>query len=81
MTVQDAPRCAYLETVLFEGDSPWPEDAFIAELAAPHNHYVTARENGEVVGYAGVALLGQPTRGAFAVGEAEVHTIGVAKIF
>ncbi|WP_037188257.1 MULTISPECIES: ribosomal protein S18-alanine N-acetyltransferase [Nocardiaceae] len=77
MTTADAARCAYLETVLFPGDDPWAEDAFIAELAAPHNHYVTARENGEVVGYAGISLLGQPSRGAFVVGESEVHTIGV----
>ncbi|MDI9897756.1 ribosomal protein S18-alanine N-acetyltransferase [Rhodococcus sp. IEGM 1381] len=77
MTVQDAPRCAYLEAVLFEGDGPWTEDLFVAELAAPHIHYVTARENGEMIGYAGVALLGQPSRGAFVVGESEVHTIGV----
>jgi ribosomal-protein-alanine N-acetyltransferase len=77
MTVHDCARCAYLETVLFEGDDPWSADAFVAELAAPHNHYVTAREAGEIVGYAGISLLGQPSRGAFVVGEAEVHTIGV----
>ena len=38
MTAADAARCAYLETVLFPGDDPWAEDAFIAELAAPQPH-------------------------------------------
>ena len=36
----DAARCAELEAQLFDGDDPWPERAFLAELAAKHNHYV-----------------------------------------
>ncbi|MET4048745.1 ribosomal-protein-alanine N-acetyltransferase [Rhodococcus sp. 1163] len=68
----DAERCAELESVLFPGDGPWTAQAFLSELAAPHNHYVAAREGGTLVGYAGVALLG---KGESA--ESEVHTIGV----
>ncbi|MGA9871008.1 MAG: ribosomal protein S18-alanine N-acetyltransferase [Rhodococcus sp. (in: high G+C Gram-positive bacteria)] len=72
LRAEDAARCAELESVLFPGDDPWPERAFLSELAAPHNVYVAARENGRLLGYAGIALLG---RGASA--ESEVHTIGV----
>lgn len=77
MSVDDAPACARLETLLFPGDDPWPADAFVAELAQPHNHYVVARAGGEMVGYAGISLLGEPSAGAFTTGESEVHTIGV----
>ena len=72
MAPADAARCAELERVLFPGDGPWSERAFLSELAAPHNHYVVAREDGVVLGYAGIALLG---KGESA--ESEVHTIGV----
>jgi ribosomal-protein-alanine N-acetyltransferase len=68
----DAARCAELEAQLFDGDDPWPERAFLAELAADHNHYVAARSDGAVVGYAGIARLGR--RRPY---EYEVHTIGV----
>ncbi|SNT44304.1 ribosomal protein S18-alanine N-acetyltransferase [Rhodococcoides kyotonense] len=72
LTPADADACAWLETVLFPGDGPWTADAFRSELAAPHNHYVAARENGVLVGYAGIALLGRGD-----ATESEVHTIGV----
>ncbi|PRC57921.1 ribosomal-protein-alanine N-acetyltransferase RimI, partial [Mycobacterium sp. ITM-2017-0098] len=49
----DAMRCAELEAQLFDGDDPWPERAFLAELAAKHNHYVGARVDDKLVGYAG----------------------------
>jgi [ribosomal protein S18]-alanine N-acetyltransferase len=68
----DAARCAELEAQLFDGDDPWPERAFLDELAATHNRYVAARAGGAVVGYAGVARLGRT-----APFEYEVHTIGV----
>jgi [ribosomal protein S18]-alanine N-acetyltransferase len=68
----DASRCAELEAQLFDGDDPWPERAFLAELAADHNRYVAARADGTVVGYAGIARLGR--RQPF---EYEIHTIGV----
>ena len=72
MVAADAARCAELESVLFPGDDPWTERAFLSELAAPHNHYFAARDDGALLGYAGIALLG---RGESA--ESEVHTIGV----
>src|SRR4029078_11370351 len=54
-----------------DGDDPWPERAFLAELAAKHNHYVAARVDDKLVGYAGVARLGR-----MKPYEDEVHTIG-----
>ena len=68
----DAARCAELEAQLFDGDDPWPERAFLAELAAKHNHYVAARVDDKVVGYAGIARLGRVKPYEY-----EVHTIGV----
>ena len=68
----DAVRCAELEAQLFDGDDPWPERAFLAELAAKHNHYVGARVDDTLVGYAGIARLGR-----FKPFEYEIHTIGV----
>ena len=72
MVAADAARCAELESVLFPGDDPWSERAFLSELAAPHNHYFAAREGDHLVGYAGIALLG---RGEAV--ESEVPTTGV----
>jgi ribosomal-protein-alanine N-acetyltransferase len=72
LTPADAERCAELEAQLFEGDDPWPAEAFNRELASPYNQYVGARTDGILVGYAGIARLGrQPPF------EYEVHTIGV----
>ena len=67
MVSTDVQRCAELEKVLFAGDDPWPEDAFRHALAAGH-HYLVAREDGSLIGYAGLARLG---------GEADVHTLAV----
>ena len=61
---------------MFPGDDPWPAVAFIRELESAHNHYVAARLDGELVGYAGVSRLGRK-----APYEYEVHTIGVDKRF
>ncbi|MBS1692324.1 MAG: ribosomal protein S18-alanine N-acetyltransferase [Actinobacteria bacterium] len=72
LTPGDAARCAELEAQLFPGDDPWPARAFIAELAAKHNHYVAARDGQTVVGYAGIARLGRK-----APYEYEIHTVGV----
>jgi [ribosomal protein S18]-alanine N-acetyltransferase len=72
LTPADARRCAELEAQLFDGDDPWPAVAFERELAAKHNHYVAARTNGVLVGYAGISRLGR--KPPF---EYEVHTIGV----
>ena len=46
----------------------------LRELESEHNHYVAARVDGELVGYAGIARLGR--RAPY---EYEIHTIGVAK--
>ena len=68
----DAARCAELEAVLFDGDDPWPEVAFVRELAVPHNRYVGARVDDLLVGYAGIARLGRTPPFEY-----EIHTIGV----
>nr|WP_051092892.1 ribosomal protein S18-alanine N-acetyltransferase [Jongsikchunia kroppenstedtii] len=72
LTTADAGRCAVIEAVLFDGDSPWPEQAFRSEIEAAHNHYFGLRVDNEFVGYAGISVLGP-------VGdrECEVHTIAV----
>jgi [ribosomal protein S18]-alanine N-acetyltransferase len=72
LTAADAMRCAELEAQLFDGDDPWPERAFLAELAAKHNHYVAARVDDKLVGYAGIARLGRSKPFEY-----EIHTIGV----
>jgi ribosomal-protein-alanine N-acetyltransferase len=72
LTKADADRCAELESQLFAGDEPWPARAFLAELAAKHNHYLAARSEGRLVGYAGISRLGRVRPYEY-----EVHTIGV----
>ena len=68
----DAARCAELESLLFDGDDPWPERAFLAELGAKHIHYVAARDDSNLIGYAGIARLGRVRPYEY-----EIHTIGV----
>jgi ribosomal-protein-alanine N-acetyltransferase len=72
LTVGDADRCADLEAQPFPGDDPWPAVAFMRELDAKHNHYVAARADGALVGYAGISRLGRKPPYEF-----EIHTIGV----
>lgn len=72
LTPADATRCAELEALLFPGDDPWPKAAFLRELDAKHNHYVAARADDLVVGYAGISRLGRTPPFEY-----EVHTIGV----
>ncbi|MEU7631914.1 ribosomal protein S18-alanine N-acetyltransferase [Nocardia sp. NPDC049220] len=72
MVVADIERCVELEQLLFPEDDPWHAVSFQSELAGSHNRYITARDNGRMVGYAGIALLGDAEHP-----EAEVHTIGV----
>lgn len=62
LTRRDAARCAELEAQLFDGDDPWPEVAFVREVAASHNTYVAARVGDTLVGYAGIARLGRTPR-------------------
>ncbi|MCV7194467.1 ribosomal protein S18-alanine N-acetyltransferase [Mycolicibacterium brumae] len=58
--------------MLFGGDNPWPARAFRDAVVFPGHHYVAARIDGRLVGYAGAARLGlTPPL------EYEVHTIGV----
>lgn len=72
LTRADAQRCAELEEILFPGDDPWPAAAFRHELDSAHTFYVAARADNRLVGYAGVARLGN--RPPY---EYEIHTIGV----
>ncbi|MFD0926844.1 ribosomal protein S18-alanine N-acetyltransferase [Williamsia deligens] len=73
LTVDDAGRCAEIERAIFADESPWPAEAFVAEIGAPTNRYVGARdEDGSLIGYAGVSLLGRV--GGY---ECEIHTIAV----
>lgn len=72
LTRADASRCAELESQLFAGDDPWPRAAFLHALDGRHNHYVAARAEDLMVGYAGISRLGR-----IPPYEYEVHTIGV----
>jgi ribosomal-protein-alanine N-acetyltransferase len=72
MSHADAARVAELEEQLFAGDGPWPASAFHDEIDQPHTRYIVARDaGGQVIGYAGLALLGGSL-----FPESEVHTIG-----
>lgn len=72
LTVEDAPACAAWERILFPGDDPWPAAAFRAEIRSPFNFYIGLFDP-ELIGYAGLAMLGPSSSPEF-----EVHTIGVA---
>ena len=82
LVLEDAPRCAELEKVLFPGETPWPARAFEQEIAAGHTTYwaVDAGVNrvdhidnrGAHLGYAGVGRMGPA-----AWPEYEIRTIGV----
>lgn len=72
LTRADATRCAELEAQLFAGDDPWPPAAFLHGLDGKHNHYIAARDEGRLIGYAGISRLGR-----IPPFEYEVHTIGV----
>jgi ribosomal-protein-alanine N-acetyltransferase len=76
LTIGDADRCADLEAQLFPGDDPWPAAAFMRELESKHNHYVAARADGALVGYAGISRLGRKPPYEY-----EIHTIGVDPLF
>lgn len=74
LTPCDADGCAELEAQLFPGDDPWPATAFLRELESEHNHYVAARLDGTLIGYAGITRLGRKPPYEY-----EIHTIGVDK--
>lgn len=67
MVPADASRCAELECLVFKRDDPWQAEAFVEALAAGH-YYLSARDGGSLIGYAGLARAG---------GEAEIHTLAV----
>jgi ribosomal-protein-alanine N-acetyltransferase len=72
LRLKDLARCAELEKILFDGEDPWSESTFHAELDAGH-YYVGAYVDGTgLIGYAGMSLAG-----VAADREADVHTIGV----
>jgi ribosomal-protein-alanine N-acetyltransferase len=56
---EDAARCAELERKLFPGDDPWRERAFRAELDNGHFYLGAYDQQGQLVGYAGLALNGR----------------------
>lgn len=71
---RDLKRCVELEYELFQGDGPWSLAAFRSELDQGH-YYVGAYDEAEnLLGYAGLAVVGF---GA----EAEVHTIAVDPVY
>jgi ribosomal-protein-alanine N-acetyltransferase len=72
LTVDDAPRCAEMERAIFADESPWPVEAFVAEIGAPTNRYLGVRDDDVLVAYAGISVLGRV--GGY---ECEIHTIAV----
>jgi [ribosomal protein S18]-alanine N-acetyltransferase len=72
LLTRDAARCARIEALLFEGDSPWPAEAFRSEILVPHNHYFAIRDGETLIGYAGISVLGPADDP-----ECEIHTIAV----
>ena len=97
LTVGDAAACAEIEAVLFDGDDPWPVQAFVAELSQRYNYYVGAftavaddsgssREandsNESRPSGEVLAAYADVTRlGTPGAFEYEIHTIGVAPRF
>ncbi|GAB3592571.1 ribosomal-protein-alanine N-acetyltransferase [Corynebacterium faecale] len=69
---EDAQRCADLERQLFPGDNPWPRDVFLVEFSHPTTLYLGAFEDGFLVAYAGLAMMGPVEDPEF-----EIHTVGV----
>ncbi|MGH3752691.1 MAG: ribosomal protein S18-alanine N-acetyltransferase [Pseudonocardiaceae bacterium] len=67
MSAADIYRCAELERLLFDREYPWRPEVFLEALADGH-HYLIAREDCSLLGYAGLAQAG---------GEAEIHTLAV----
>ncbi|WP_087117203.1 ribosomal protein S18-alanine N-acetyltransferase [Corynebacterium urinipleomorphum] len=74
LTAADAAATAAIEADVFAGETPWSRDVFLVEFAHPYTFYVGAFDDGELVGYAGLAKLGPADDPEF-----EVHTIAVAR--
>lgn len=71
LTLADAQRCAELERLLFAGETPWPAEAFAQEFARPYTFYFGVDDGHQLVGYAGIAMMGPVDSPEF-----EIHTIG-----
>lgn len=56
MTVDDVEAAAAIERLAYR--QPWTETVFRDELAQPTRAYVVAEAGGELVGYAGLMLVG-----------------------
>lgn len=70
---RDIARCVEIERELFPGDSPWTARDFESELDSGAHYLGVCNENGDLIGYGGVAVngpAGDP--------EAEVHTMAIA---
>lgn len=63
----DIEQLVALEELLFPADSPWTAAMFWSELANGH-HYVVTKDEGRIIGYAGLAHCADV---------AQVQTIGV----
>ncbi|MGP5496641.1 ribosomal protein S18-alanine N-acetyltransferase [Corynebacterium flavescens] len=73
LVTADAASCAELEKLLFPGETPWSKYVFQVEISQHFNFYFGVEEEGLLLGYAGLALLGPATDPEY-----EIHTIGVA---
>src|SRR4051812_5088967 len=71
---QDLERCAEFERELFSGEDPWSVQSFHAELDQGHYYLGAYDDGGELIGYAGLALVG-----AIPHFEGEIHTLAVSK--
>jgi ribosomal-protein-alanine N-acetyltransferase len=67
MRPQDLPAVLAIERASFP--SAWSEESYLRELRNPSSHYLVARADGQVVGYAGMWVVAD---------EAHVSTIAVA---
>lgn len=74
LTDSDAAWCAKLEKVLFPGDFPWSVADFQTEFHQPHTLYIGVESDNQLVGYAGMGIMGAPSNA-----ECEIRTIGVAQ--
>ena len=72
LTRQDIDQCLALERKLFAEEGPWSAHAFRTELTSDTYYLAAIDPSGELVGYAGLAILGRP--GEI---ETEVRTIAV----
>ncbi|AGP31504.1 tRNA (adenosine(37)-N6)-threonylcarbamoyltransferase complex transferase subunit TsaD [Corynebacterium terpenotabidum] len=72
LTEEDAAACAVIEESVFTGDSPWSAAAFRSEITAPHTRYLGLFRDGDLLGFAGLAMAGPVSDPEF-----EIHTIAL----